>query len=108
LPENDPAWPQVIAEINGFLPVASEPKPTGLLHLDKLTARERAVFGAVVQDLGNKAIARRLGITDKTVRNHLSSIFRKFDITNRVQLIVQAHAVRSQLEGRQPHVAVPD
>jgi pimeloyl-ACP methyl ester carboxylesterase/DNA-binding CsgD family transcriptional regulator len=95
LPENDPAWPRVIAEIDDFLPVASEPKSTGSLHLDKLTAREKEVFGAAAQGLGNKAIARRLGITDKTVRNHLSSIFRKFDITNRAQLIVKAHAARS-------------
>jgi pimeloyl-ACP methyl ester carboxylesterase/DNA-binding CsgD family transcriptional regulator len=92
LPANDPAWPQVIAEINGFLPLASEPNATGSFHLDKLTPREKAVFGAVVQGLGNKAIARRFGIADKTVRNHLSSIFRKLDITNRAQLIVQAHA----------------
>jgi pimeloyl-ACP methyl ester carboxylesterase/DNA-binding CsgD family transcriptional regulator len=94
LPANDPAWPQVIAEIDGFLPLAAEPTATGSFPLDKLTARERAVFGAVVQGLGNKAIARRFGIADKTVRNHLSSIFRKLDITNRAQLIVQAHAKR--------------
>ena len=37
------------------------------------------------------------GITDKTVRNHLSSIFQKLDITNRAQLIVQAHAARYNL-----------
>jgi pimeloyl-ACP methyl ester carboxylesterase/DNA-binding CsgD family transcriptional regulator len=108
LPDNDPVWPQVIAEINNFLPVASHRKPPSLPHLDELTPRERAVFGAVIQGLSNKAIARRLGITDKTVRNHLSSIFRKLDITNRAQLIVQAHAVRSQSDGSQPRVAASD
>jgi pimeloyl-ACP methyl ester carboxylesterase/DNA-binding CsgD family transcriptional regulator len=94
LPENDPAWPQVMAEINGFLPLAPEPNAADLLHLEKLTARERMVLGVAVQGLGNKEIARRLGITDKTVRNHLSSIFQKLDVTNRAQLIVQAHATR--------------
>ena len=108
LPDNDPAWPQVIAEINNFLPVTSQREPQGLAHLDELTPRERAVFGAVIQGLSNRAIARRLEITDKTVRNHLSSIFRKLDITNRSQLIVQAHAVRSQSDGSQPHVAASD
>ena len=98
LPANDPAWPQVMSEIDSFLPITSEPNAADSLHLDKLSARERAVFGAVVEGLGNKAIGRRFGIADKTVRNHLSSIFRKLDVANRAQLIVQAHAMRHKVE----------
>ena len=94
LSENDPAWSQVIGEINGFLPAATERQVAGVLELDALTARERAIFEAVVQGLGNKDIARRLGISDKTVRNHLSSIFHKLDVNGRAQLIVRAHDLR--------------
>jgi DNA-binding NarL/FixJ family response regulator len=92
--EDDPAWSQVVDEINGFLPAATERKLAGALELDALTARERAIFEVVVQGLGNKDIARRFGISDKTVRNHLSSIFHKLDVDGRAQLIVRAHDLR--------------
>ena len=94
LPENDPAWPHVISEIDEFLPRTAEPVEPGSLQLDRLTSREKMVFEAVVQGLGNKQIAQQFKISDKTVRNHLSSIFQKFDVSSRAQLIVRAHAAR--------------
>ncbi|WP_421118615.1 HD domain-containing phosphohydrolase [Aquihabitans daechungensis] len=48
-----------------------------------LTAREGEVLGLLAQGLPNKAIARRLGISPKTVGNHVEHIYTKLDVTNR-------------------------
>jgi DNA-binding CsgD family transcriptional regulator len=39
----------------------------------------------------NEAVARRLGITEKTVRNHLTAIFAKLGVSGRLELAVYAH-----------------
>lgn len=57
---------------------------TGLL--DKLTAREADIASQVAEGLSNKVIAIENGISERTVKAHLNSIFRKTGIRNRVQL----------------------
>lgn len=54
-----------------------------------LTERERGVALAVVQGLTNKEIARRLGITERTVKAHLGAIFRKLGVRDRMQLVLR-------------------
>lgn len=55
-----------------------------------LTEREREVLDLIAGGLPNSAIARRLGIAEKTVRNHVSNIFSKLHATDRVQVVVRA------------------
>jgi DNA-binding NarL/FixJ family response regulator len=55
-----------------------------------LTDRERDVLELVAQGRANPEIARRLGISDKTVRNHVSSIFAKLEVLGRPEAIVRA------------------
>ena len=55
-----------------------------------LTDREREVLELVAQGLANAAIARRLAVTPKTVRNHVSNIFNKLQVIDRAQAIVRA------------------
>ena len=50
-----------------------------------LTEREREVLGLVAEGLANKAIARRLGIAEKTVKAHLTRVFAALDVTDRTQ-----------------------
>ena len=57
--------------------------------LDKLTEREREVALAVVQGASNKQVARTLNITERTVKAHLTSVFHKLEITDRMQLILK-------------------
>lgn len=57
--------------------------------LSALTARERGVAMAVAEGHSNKEIARRLDITERTVKAHLSSIFRKLGVRDRMQLILR-------------------
>ena len=56
----------------------------------KLTKREREVIGLVAEGLKNKEIADRLFISSSTVRHHLTAIFAKLEIADRLKLIVFA------------------
>jgi DNA-binding NarL/FixJ family response regulator len=57
-----------------------------------LTARERAVLEALAGGATTSQIADRLGLSDKTVRNHLSNIFTKLRVTDRTQAVIKARA----------------
>lgn len=54
-----------------------------------LTAREREIFDLLVNDHTTKEIAGRLGISEKTVRNHISNTIQKLGVSGRAQAIVE-------------------
>ncbi|MFC8619763.1 response regulator [Micromonospora purpureochromogenes] len=56
----------------------------------ELTDREREVLDLVAQGLSNVIIARRLTLSPKTVRNHLSNVLTKLQVADRSQAIVRA------------------
>lgn len=56
----------------------------------ELTARETEVLGLVREGLSNKQIARRLGITERTVKAHLTSCFQRIGVLDRTQAAVWA------------------
>ncbi len=58
-----------------------------------LTAREREVLTLVAQGLSNPAIAARLFLSHKTVRNHVSNIFAKLQVADRAEAIIRARRV---------------
>ena len=55
-----------------------------------LTDRERAVLALIAQGLTNSAIAERLILSPKTVRNYITEIFSKLQVADRAQAIIQA------------------
>src|ERR1051325_4690477 len=55
-----------------------------------LTPREREVIALVSEGLKNKIIAERLFISETTVTHHLSSIFSKLEVSDRLELIIYA------------------
>jgi len=55
-----------------------------------LSPREREVLALICEGLGNAQIAERLGISEKTVRNHVSNLFDKLGVWTRAQAIVFA------------------
>jgi two-component system, NarL family, response regulator LiaR len=61
---------------------------------ENLTPREREVVGLIARGLSNKRIALELGISEKTVKTHVSSILGKLGLTDRTQ--VALHAVRER------------
>ncbi|WCB92228.1 Transcriptional regulatory protein LiaR [Baekduia alba] len=57
---------------------------------DGLSAREGEVLALLVEGLPNKLIARRLEISEKTVKTHLTAIFRTLGVTDRTQAALWA------------------
>jgi DNA-binding NarL/FixJ family response regulator len=55
-----------------------------------LSPREREVLALLVEGLPNKLIGRRLEISEKTVKSHLTRIFRELDVTDRTQAALWA------------------
>lgn len=101
--DHEPAWTQWAAELEAFLaaparaPASNRGQTgptgqTGQVGLAGLTAKEEAVLAVLVQGLGTTDMAERLGIAEKTLRNHLSVIYSKLGVANRAQAIVCAHA----------------
>ena len=68
-----------------ILAARAEPDP-----LAGLSSREREVLALLVQGLPNKLIARRLEISDKTVKSHLTRIFRELKVDDRTQAALWA------------------
>lgn len=62
-------------------------KPNHSTNLDKLTAREIEILRELSVGLTNKEIAKKLGISEKTVKAHMGNIFKKFDIDNRLDAV---------------------
>jgi DNA-binding NarL/FixJ family response regulator len=58
--------------------------------VETLTARELEVMNGLADGLSNKGIAARLGISDETVKFHLSAIFGKLQASNRTDAVRQA------------------
>jgi DNA-binding NarL/FixJ family response regulator len=56
----------------------------------RLSPREREVLGLLAQGLATKQIARSLGITERTVKYHVRSIFAKLGAVNRAQAVALA------------------
>lgn len=69
---------------------------TATLHADlghdssALTRREYDVLGHIAEGLNNKEIAERLYISEKTVKNHVSNIFKKIGVNDRTQAAIYA------------------
>jgi pimeloyl-ACP methyl ester carboxylesterase/DNA-binding CsgD family transcriptional regulator len=86
--DSEPAWPHLVEAIEDFLQVpapASAPAALG-----ELSARENEVLELVAQGLDNTTIGKRLGISERTARNHVSTILSKLGVNSRAQAIVRA------------------
>jgi DNA-binding NarL/FixJ family response regulator len=82
--------PRIATRIRGFFQAQRSSK--GAVFTD-LTEREREVLDLIAQGLSNPAIARRLSISEKTVRNNVSNIFSKLHFADRAQAIVRSREV---------------
>ncbi|PTL80031.1 response regulator transcription factor [Vitiosangium sp. GDMCC 1.1324] len=56
------------------------------LLMERLTLREREVLGLVAAGADNLQISARLGITERTVKAHVSNLYRKLAVHNRVEM----------------------
>lgn len=85
---HEPAWQSLVDELRAFLDPASTPGTP--LPFTDLTQRERELLELIAQGRDNDDIARRLGVSNKTVRNHITRIFSKLQVATRAQAIVRA------------------
>lgn len=82
--------PEVAAKVFGAAPPSAEtPRPAGGASL---TERELEVLRSVALGERNKEIAARLGITERTVKAHLASVFNKLGVDSRAAAIATAMA----------------
>ncbi len=78
--------PELIPELNSQLIRKNDHKE----KIDSLTKRELEVLILLAHGFFNKEIAEKMGISERTVKNHISSIFRKIDVSDRTQAAVFA------------------
>ena len=57
---------------------------------NSLTAREIEVLELIAEGMINKEIAKQLYISEKTVKNHVSNIFKKLNVSDRTQAAIYA------------------
>lgn len=92
--EDEPAWRRfcdAVLDFTGAAPSGGTAEPAGEDGaFAALSPREREVLRLISEGLANAEIAERLGISDKTVRNHVSNLFDKLGVWSRAQAIVFA------------------
>ncbi len=84
---DEPAWRRWRDEVDAFLARAH----ASASPVATLTPRERDLLALVADGLDNAQIAARLDIREKTVRNHLTSVYAKLGVETRAQAIVLVH-----------------
>lgn len=83
---NEPGWRHWIDEVRAFLPQSTG----GGAGFAALTERQRELLELIAQGRDNAQIAAVLGLSEKTLRNHITGIFAKLEVESRAQAIVMA------------------
>ncbi|MEO8836893.1 MAG: alpha/beta fold hydrolase [Caldimonas sp.] len=88
--EQEPAWAQFFVEVDSFLLRQGGTPAEPPQNFADLTPAETRVLDRVAAGLSNDQIAASLGISPKTVRNHINHVFGKLGVSSRSQAIVRA------------------
>jgi len=91
--------PQLMRRFMQGLAARSQGVPQPLLN--RLSQRERQVAEAVSNGSTNKEIARTMGITERTVKAHLSAVFEKLGVHNRMHLSLIVNGVEDSTRAAQ-------
>ena len=81
------------AGVAGRLLAQTPARPTAPARPDDLTAREREVLDLLAEGASNRQIARSLGLSLKTVQNHVSRILDKLQAADRTQAALRARGI---------------
>lgn len=82
--------PAVAAMLVSSLSPATDARVTRLTETERLTPRESAVVALLAHGLSNAEIARTQSISEATVKSHLSNVMAKWDVRDRVQVLIRA------------------
>ena len=65
--------------------------------MDRLSRREKQIVDALLAGRTNKEIARQLGVSDQTIKNQLTTLYRKVGVSSRLELVLRL------MEGDKPN-----
>jgi len=90
--------PRLVAELRKYVDAHRKPAPTAPSSdaLAELTQREREIVRLIVEGASNKEVASTLNISERTVKGHLSNVFQKLGVADRLKLVLYVR------EGRLP------
>jgi DNA-binding NarL/FixJ family response regulator len=95
--------PTITQRLTGYFAApGGEPKTSSVQAFQSLTEREHEILTLMAEGYTNTAIASRLYLSPKTVRNYVSSIFTKLEVSDRSQAIVQARKAGLGTKGGSP------
>lgn len=85
---NEPGWQRWVDEVTAFLPARGTASGGALVA--SLTRRQLELLELLAQGRDNAQIAAAMGLSEKTVRNHITGIFDRLEVDSRAQAIVLA------------------
>ncbi len=93
--------PRLVSELRKYVDAHRKPAPAepAADALAELTQREREIVRLIVEGASNKEVASSLNISERTVKGHLSNVFQKLGVADRLKLALYVR------EGRVPGVA---
>ncbi len=92
--------PAIAARLLSFFATAVRPTTEAF---PELTERECHILGLIARGESNDMIARRLVLSSKTVRNHVSNIYRKLKVADRVQAVAKVRESNLRDRNRDGH-----
>ena len=101
--------PHLLRRITSLTPAGPDAGPGGRLprRFDFLAPREREIALLVGSGANNREIAERLSITESTVKAHLTSVFRKLDVPDRLRLALFVRRQRAPAVARRAPSRAP-
>ena len=79
-----------VSRVNGGLTIRSKDMAVAEIDAEPITGREREVLSLVAEGCSNKLISGRLGISERTVKNHMTSTMTKLRASDRTHAVVTA------------------
>src|SRR6185369_13870822 len=81
--------PRLVSELRKYVDAHRKPPETPAHDaLAELTQREREIVRLIVEGASNKEVASSLNISERTVKGHLSNVFQKLGVTDRLKLML--------------------
>jgi len=87
----EPAWAHFKDAVLDFMGQTPRRGGTGGAALAGLSPREREILALICEAKSNPEIAKALGLSERTVRNHASNLFRKLGVKSRAEAILLRH-----------------